>query len=125
MSTIKELKKLMNKYLTDIETAIKNIHQQNGVDNETVIKEITDAVNNGLVPVQGEVTALQTRIADLEQALRDTALGNGDTVTAQAKASAAVNDQTNANTAASQTAQNLAASQAANATGVNTNGVGV
>ena len=47
LTFIKELKKTMSKFLTDIEAAIQTIHTANGVDNATVIKEVTDAVIDG------------------------------------------------------------------------------
>ena len=86
MSTfIKELRKIMTKFLDDIEVAIANIHSANGVDNATVTKEITDAVTAGVAP-------LQTQINELQKALQDTvtALNNGDTAAAHATATAAV-----------------------------------
>ena len=92
LTFIKELKKAMSKFLTDIEAAIQTIHTANGVDNATVIKEVTDAVTAGVEPLQTQLTAQQNQINDLQKALQDTvtALNSGDTAAAQATATAAV-----------------------------------
>lgn len=91
-STFKELKKVMDDFLNNIEANIKNIHVANGVDNATVTKEITDAVTSGVAPLQSQITDLQGQVADLQKALQDTvtALNNGDTQGATATATAAV-----------------------------------
>lgn len=93
MSIFKELSKLMSKFFDEIETAIKNIHANHGVDNETVTKEIADAVSAGVAPLQTQLSDQQTQIAELQKALQDTvtALTSGDTDTALATASAAAN----------------------------------
>jgi hypothetical protein len=93
MSTLtKELKKFMSKFLEEIEATIKNIHAANGVDEASVTKEVTDAVAAGVAPLQTQLADQQTQISELQKALQDTvtALTNGDTATAQATASAAV-----------------------------------
>jgi len=93
MSTfIKELKKIMSKFLDDIEAAIKNIHAANGVDEATVTKEVADAVAAGVAPLQTQLTDQQNQINDLQKALQDTvtALNSGDTAAAQATATAAI-----------------------------------
>ena len=92
LTFIKELKKTMSKFLTDIEAAIQTIHTANGVDNATVIKEVTDAVTAGVEPLQTQLTDQQNQINDLQKALQDTvtALNSGDTAAAQATATAAV-----------------------------------
>jgi tetrahydromethanopterin S-methyltransferase subunit B len=94
MSTfIKELKKIMSKFLDDIEVAIQNIHTANGVDNATVTKEVTDAVTAGVAPLQTQLTDQQNQINELQKALQDTvtALNSGNVQAAQATATAAVN----------------------------------
>lgn len=98
LTFIKELKKTMSKFLTDIEAAIQTIHTANGVDNATVIKEVTDAVTAGVEPLQTQLTDQQNQINDLQKALQDTvtALNSGDTAAAQATATAAVNASTGA-----------------------------
>lgn len=98
-STFKELKKVMSDFLDNIEAAIKNIHVANGVDNQTVTKEITDAVTSGVAPLQSQITDLQGQVADLQKALQDTvtALNNGDTAAAQATATAAIDASAGSN----------------------------
>ena len=91
-STFKELKKVMDDFLNNIEASIKNIHVANGVDNATVIKEVTDAVTAGVEPLQTQLTDQQNQINELQKALQDTvtALNSGDTAAATATATAAV-----------------------------------
>ena len=87
MSTIiKELKKVMTEFFDNIEANISKIHLANGVDNQTVTKEIADAITSNVTP-------MQTQIGELQKAMQDivTALTNGDTAAAQATATAAVN----------------------------------
>ena len=98
MLTFKELSKIMTKFFDDIEGAIKNIHVTHGVDNETVTKEIADAVSAGVAPLQTQLSDQQTQIAELQKALQDTvtALNSGDTDAALATASAAVSDSSSA-----------------------------
>lgn len=91
MLTFKELRNAMSKFLDDIENTIKTIHLSHGVDNQTVTKDITDAVTAGVAPLQSQITDLQGQVADLQKAAQDTvaALAAGDTATAQATATAA------------------------------------
>lgn len=104
MLTFKELSKIMSKFFDDIESAIKNIHINNGVDSETVTKEIADAISAGVAPLQTQLSEQQTQIAELQKALQDTvaALNSGDTDTALATASAAANASASGDGAAGQ-----------------------
>lgn len=90
----------MTKFFDDIEAAIKDIHIKNGVDNDTVTKEIADAVTTNVEPLkqqladqQTQLTSQQTQIEELQQALQDTvaAIKSGDTDAALATATAATN----------------------------------
>ena len=87
----KEFKKAMSEFLNDIEAKIKSIHLTNGVDNQTVAKEIADAVKAAFDPVNDQITTLQGQVADLQKAAQDTvaALQAGDTDTALSTATAA------------------------------------
>lgn len=83
MSIINQIGKAMSKFLDDIENAIKTIHLSHGVDNQTVTKDVTDAVTAGVAPLQSQITDLQAQVADLQKAAQDTvaALNAGDTST--------------------------------------------
>ena len=91
----KELRELMSDLfdIVALEAAIKNIHATNGVDNATVLKEVTDAVNAGVTPLQSQLATQQAQIGELQKALQDTvaALQTGNTAAAQTTASAALN----------------------------------
>lgn len=91
MLTFKELRKIMSKFFDDIEAAIKNIHVTHGVDNETVVKEINEAVASSVASLQSQITDLQGQIAELQKVAQDTvaALQNGDTEAALAAATSA------------------------------------
>ena len=91
MLTFKELGKIMSKFFDDIEAAIKNIHVNHGVDNETVVKEINEAVASSVAPLQSQITDLQGQIAELQKVAQDTvaALQSGDTEAALAAATSA------------------------------------
>ena len=99
MSIINQIGKAMSKFLDDIENTIKTIHLSHGVDNQTVTKDVSDAVTAGVAPLQAEITDLQGQVADLQKAAQDTvaALAAGDTATAQATASAAASASQPAN----------------------------
>jgi hypothetical protein len=104
MSIIHKLGSIMSKFLDDIENTIKTIHLSHGVDNQTVAKEVSDAVTAGVAQLQSQITELQSQVADLQKAAQDTvaALTNGDIATAQATASAAAGASQPANDPASQ-----------------------
>lgn len=93
MLTFKELRHFMTKFFDDIEAAIKDIHIQHGVDNETVTKEIAEAVTTNIEPLKQQLTNQQTQIEELQQALQDTvaAIKSGYTDAALATATAATN----------------------------------
>lgn len=95
---LKELEKIMDDFLTNIEKAIGVIHVNNGVDNATVTKEVSDAVTAGVAPLQAQLTDQatkisnqETEIAELKTALTDTVakLTAGDVPAATAIATAA------------------------------------
>ena len=81
----------MSKFLEDIESKIKNIHLAHGLSDDTVTKQISEAVNSAVNPLHDQITELQNQIADLQKAAQDTveALQNEDTATALVHASAA------------------------------------
>jgi tetrahydromethanopterin S-methyltransferase subunit B len=108
MSTFKELRKLMSKFLNDIEQAIANIHQTHGVDNATVVQEISKAVGEAVTPLNEQIAALQGQVADLQKAAQDTvaALQSGDTDGAKATASAAAGNSAIGAPAESEAANN-------------------
>jgi len=91
LTIVKELKKVMTEFFDNIEANISKIHLANGVDNQTVTKEIADAVTSNVTPLQTQLTDQQTQIGELQKAMQDivTALTNGDTAAAQATATAA------------------------------------
>ena len=94
MSTfIKELRNIMSKFIDDIEVAIRSIHLTQGVDDATLSKRISDTIAAGVAPLEAQLNEQGTQIAELQKALQDTvtALNSGDTATAQATATAAVN----------------------------------
>lgn len=93
MLTFKELRHFMTKFFDDIESAIKGIHINHGVDNDTVTKEIAQAITTNVEPLKQQLTDQQTQIEELQQALQDTvaAIKSGDTDAALATATAATN----------------------------------
>lgn len=101
-STLKELRKLMSKFIDDIESAIQNIHIAHGIDDAALSKKVADAVTANVAPLQTEVTDLQGKVAELQKALQDTvaAINSGDTAAAQTIASTAANAATGGSTGA-------------------------
>ncbi len=93
MLTFKELRHIMSKFFDDIEASIKDIHINHGLDNETVTKEIAEAIATNVEPLKTQLTGQQTQIEELQRALQDTvtAIKGGDNDAALATATAAVN----------------------------------
>ncbi len=91
MLTFKELRHIMTKFFDDIEASIKDIHISHGVDNDTVTKEIAEAITTNVEPLKTQLTDQQTQIAELQKALQDTVakIKEGDTDGAIATATAA------------------------------------
>lgn len=108
MLTFKELRKTMSKFLEEIELAIANIHKNAGVDNATVVQEISKAVGDAVTPLNEQIAALQGQVADLQKAAQDTvaALQSGDTETAKATASAAAGNSAKGAPAEGESASN-------------------
>jgi DNA anti-recombination protein RmuC len=82
----------MSQAKATIESAIKNIHQAHGLDDETLTQQVIEAVGNGVAPLESQITDLQGQVANLQKALQDTvkALKEKDTAGALATASAAL-----------------------------------
>lgn len=82
----------MSQAKATIETAIKNIHQAHGLDDETLTQQVIEAVANGVEPLESQITDLQGQVASLQKALQDTvkALKEDDTAGALATATAAL-----------------------------------
>ena len=89
----------MSKFIDDIEVAIKSIHLSQGIDDATLSKRITDTITAAVAPLETQLADQGTQIAELQKALQDTvtALNSGDTATAQATATVAVNAATGSN----------------------------
>lgn len=103
MSILKELRHIMTKFFDEILPSIKEIHIKHGVDNETVTKEIADAITSNVEPLKTQLADQQTQIEELQTALQNTvaAIKSGDTDTALATATAATNGEGSASTAGS------------------------
>ena len=82
----------MSKVSATIESAIKNIHQAHGLDDESLTQQVIETVTSGFAPLESQVTGLQGQVADLQKALQDTvtALKDDDAATALATATAAL-----------------------------------
>jgi len=82
----------MSQAKATIETAIKNIHQAHGLDDENLTQQVIEAVATGVAPLESQITDLQGQVADLQKALQDTvtALKDDDAATALATATAAL-----------------------------------
>ena len=82
----------MSDFFNNIEDEIKGIHLKNGVDNDTVTKEIADAITTNVEPLKTQLTDQQSEIEELQKALTDTvaALKSGDTASALATATDAL-----------------------------------
>ncbi len=98
----------MSKVSATIESAIKNIHQAHGLDDDTLTQQVIEVVTNGVVPLESQVTDLQSQVADLQKALQDTvtALKDDDAATALATATAALPEAASGNEGASGSAPN-------------------
>lgn len=67
------------KILDELELAVANIHKSQGIENATVVKEVSSAVSGVIVP-------FSEKIAELQKAAQDTlaALESGDIEAAKA-----------------------------------------